>query len=74
MPVTRQIKERLRKDAAERQTVYDALSIQEKLAKLPAAPACKRQREKLEKLLPQSAAETAEPVTAPKTKKSGKFQ
>lgn len=51
MPVTRQMKESRRKQAAERQAAYDALTIEQKLAKLPPAPGAKRQRAKLEAAL-----------------------
>lgn len=46
-PVTRQIREQRQREAAVRQAEYDALSLQEKLDKLPPAPAAARQRAKL---------------------------
>lgn len=48
--VTSQIRERKRKAAQARQAEYDKLSLDEKIAKLPAAPAAARQRARLLKL------------------------
>ena len=47
LPKTKQIRERLRKEAEERQAEYDKLSLHEKLERLPAAPAAARQRARL---------------------------
>lgn len=47
LPKTKQIRERLRKEAEERQAEYDKLSLQQKLERLPAAPAAARQRARL---------------------------
>lgn len=55
-PKTKQIKERLQREAAERQTAYDTLSLKQKLEKLPPEPLCARQRTKL--LVAISAQET----------------
>jgi hypothetical protein len=41
------IREELRKEAQERQEAYNALSIEEKLAKLPPEPQAQKQRNKL---------------------------
>lgn len=51
LPKTRQIRERLRKEAAERQVEYDKLTLQQKLDRLPPAPQADRQRAKLTALL-----------------------
>lgn len=45
--VTSQIRERRRKAAAARQTAYDALTLDQKLERLPPEPAAKRQRARL---------------------------
>jgi len=47
-PVTRQIKEQRQREAKVRQDEYGALTLQQKLDKLPAPPAALRQRTKLE--------------------------
>lgn len=47
MPKTKPIRQRLRKEAEERQAEYDQLTLEQKLAKLPATGAVK-QRARLE--------------------------
>ncbi len=47
MPTTYQIQMERRKRAEERQAEYDKLTTQQKLDKLPAPPAAKKQRDKL---------------------------
>jgi hypothetical protein len=46
-PRTRQLMELRRKEAEERQLLYDQLTTQEKLDQLPPEPHCAKQRKKL---------------------------
>jgi len=50
-PVTKVIKERRRKAAEAMKAEYDALSLEEKIAKLPPPPGAAKQRARLEALL-----------------------
>lgn len=71
MPKTRVIRERLKKEAEQRQEEYNALTLEQKLAKLPASPAAARQRAKLEAMLnsPQSSeVKEAKPTRKKKAK------
>lgn len=49
--ITKRIREFRREQAEKRQAEYDKLTVQQKLDRLPAEPACKRQRTKLLKQL-----------------------
>jgi hypothetical protein len=49
-PITKQMRQERRKRAEERNAVYSALSLKEKLARLPPEPQASRQRAKLLKL------------------------
>lgn len=71
MPKTRVIRERLRKEAQQRQEEYDTLSLEQKLDKLPPAPAAAKQRAKLERLAVSGNPDT-EKVSKSKAKKSKK--
>lgn len=51
-PKTQSIRAMLRKEAEERQAEYNKLTLQQKLDRLPPAPAAKRQRAKLLALAP----------------------
>lgn len=68
LPKTRYIRERLRKEAEERQAEYDKLSVQEKLDRLPPEPACKRQRDRLTQLLNKPTATAEAPASPAKAK------
>ena len=46
-PVTKQIREERRKVAEQMQQEYDALTLEQKLSKLPPAPAAAKQRARL---------------------------
>lgn len=50
-PVTRQIRAMRRREAEARQAEYDKLTVQQKLDRLPPAPAAAKQRAKLEAIL-----------------------
>lgn len=51
MPVTKKMRKARQEQAKQRQEEYNKLTIAQKLERLPPAPACKKQRAKLEKLL-----------------------
>lgn len=71
LPVTKQIKEARRKRAEEMQKEYDALTLEQKLAKLPPAPGAAKQRARLLALLEKQKAPTGnkEEATTDKVEK-----
>lgn len=73
MPKTRAVRQRLRKEAEQRQAEYDGLSVEQKLAKLPPAPSAQRQRARLEAQLNKSNSDSGqEPKSESKVKKAKK--
>lgn len=64
-PVTKQMREERRKRAEEMQKEYDALTLEQKLAKLPPPPAATKQRNRLMALMNKTSSKpNAEPTSS----------
>lgn len=68
-PVTKAIRAERRAFAEKQQAEYDKLTLQQKLDKLPPAPACAKQRAKLEAQLKAQQEKAATKVQKPSSKK-----
>jgi len=64
--ITKQIRLERRKQAEARQAEYDKLTLQQKIDRLPAEPAAKKQRARLLKALEKQNAPKPEPKTPQK--------